>query len=64
MMRVDAKVNDMIKIGKNVSIKIEHKSGQISRLSIVAPKELKIELVKGGDALALLDQKAIGIVGA
>jgi sRNA-binding carbon storage regulator CsrA len=52
MKRLDAKVNDMIRIGENISIKVESKTGQIARLSIIAPKETPIELVKAGQAIS------------
>jgi sRNA-binding carbon storage regulator CsrA len=61
MKRIDAKVHDMIKIGKHVSIKIEQKTGQIARLSIIAPPEIKIELVKAKDVFGQLDVGDIGI---
>lgn len=63
MKRLDVKVNDMVKIGDGISIKVESKTGQISRLSIIAPDNVKIELLRNRDALERLKENSIGIAG-
>lgn len=58
MWRMDLRAGDIIKIG-DASIKVESKSGQLTRISVVAPKTTKIERVTEKQLLADIKQKPV-----
>lgn len=44
LLHLDLHVGDWVKIGNNIAIRLEHKSGRVAKLAIEAPRGEKVEL--------------------